>query len=852
MRPELSTASPSGSLLPLDSASISTSGSISAHTDHQGVSTSATATGTVAAPRTASDSSERSVSPPASSASTLQSETAPRFEEERLPPGAIREPRISSEEEDEGQHLHEGSDRNTQAVTHGLSTELGGPVSAVFQPVVLQHNINAEMATITPRTMPLRQDRNAPLFAGEADLLKRYLEDVEELTQACGKVTDRIKYAKYYCDPANEKVFRALESSLATPTWENFKKELITQYTVQEEEEHTLRTLDDFVWNRAKRGFKTRNDVVDYARQFKLQATSLIRQEIISDSEAGRMLVRALPEQLSQRLTSRLEVKFPDHLPNKPYSMQQLCDGLLWVAESMVRGGGGTGVSPAAMKEEMAPAVKTESAEVMAFAGVLRGLTEAVQRLGQGPYGGGGGRSGPAGVGRGMGPAPAYGGGMQASNRSQACNFCNSLDHFIRNCPRVDEYVAANRCIRNERGQVTLPNGQFLPSWARGRTMMERFDNYHEQQGQFNDVNQRPTVSQSLYEVSAVGVEGSGGEGEPYQALLQEEERLRSLELMAAEVRKRIERKRDVVEAVEATKKGPTGAREPPAGRRDVGGKGKEKEKGETGGVKVVPRAEVKDGGSGPQFRYHSAAEDISLVKAVMDRALGGTVEVSQRELLAIAPDLRRQMKEMTTTKRTPISGAAAMLLDEGLEAAEVNNLSNVSREHDAAVSGRHTVQEDGTVLVAEDSLPLQCVDVVVNNQVIEGVLDGGSQVCSMSQKKWKELSVPIRSDKKMVLEAANLTTSTTMGVVENLPIRIGDVELCLQVQVMRDAPYDLLLGRPFYSLAECVTKDFNSGEQYLTMKDPNTGHEITVPTRNRVRPKGVPAVPVFQTSRSR
>ena len=82
VRPELSTASPSGSRLPLDSASISTSGSISAHTDHQGVSTSATATGTVAAPQTASDSSERSVSLPASSASTLQSETAPRFEEE--------------------------------------------------------------------------------------------------------------------------------------------------------------------------------------------------------------------------------------------------------------------------------------------------------------------------------------------------------------------------------------------------------------------------------------------------------------------------------------------------------------------------------------------------------------------------------------------------------------------------------------------------------------------------------------------------------------------------------------------------------------------------------------------------
>ena len=91
------------------------------------------------------------------------------------------------------------------------------------------------------RTMPLRQDRGAPTFTGEAGLLSRYLEDVEELTEACAKTGERIRYAKYYCDPANEQAFQSIEEGLgADVTWAAFKEALKTQYTVQEVARPTL------------------------------------------------------------------------------------------------------------------------------------------------------------------------------------------------------------------------------------------------------------------------------------------------------------------------------------------------------------------------------------------------------------------------------------------------------------------------------------------------------------------------------------------------------------------------------------------------------------------------------------
>ena len=270
-------------------------------------------------------------------------------------------------------------------------------------------------------------------------------------------------------------------------------------------------------------------------------------------------------------------------------------------------------------------------------------------------------------------------------------------------------------------------------------------------------------------------------------------------------------------------------------------------------GVKTVPRSELKDGGQGPQYKYQSPAEDAGLVKAVFDRVMNGTVEVSQKELLALAPELRRQVKDLTTTKRVPLVGVGANLHELAGEEHEVANFSNVSQDHDLEQQSRYEVREDGTVVVGEDSLPLRCMDVKVADWgPVECILDSGSQIVAMRKEIWEKIGEPIRSDKIMIMEAANKTKSETMGVLENLKISVGPVELRLQVQVMKDAPYDMLLGRPFYALAQCVTKDYTSGDQYITITDPNTKHEIMIPTRDRIRNKVASAKTDFQASRSR
>ena len=83
-----------------------------------------------------------------------------------------------------------------------------------------------------------------------------------------------------------------------------------------------------------------------------------------------------------------------------------------------------------------------------------------------------------------------------------------------------------------------------------------------------------------------------------------------------------------------------------------------------------------------------------------------------------------------------------------------------------------------------------------------------------------------------MTMSSANTTTDSTLGVLENLTLDFGLGEICLQVQIIARANFDLLLGRPFHCLMSTTTNDFLDGDQTLTLHDPNTGKEYKLPTR--------------------
>jgi hypothetical protein len=80
-------------------------------------------------------------------------------------------------------------------------------------------------------------------------------------------------------------------------------------------------------------------------------------------------------------------------------------------------------------------------------------------------------------------------------------------------------------------------------------------------------------------------------------------------------------------------------------------------------------------------------------------------------------------------------------------------------------------------------------------------------------------------------MEAANLTITETHGHLQNVWFTFDDIDIYLQVQVMLNAPYDIFLSHPFYTLMECITKDFANRDQHLTIMDPNTRQCVMIST---------------------
>ena len=87
---------------------------------------------------------------------------------------------------------------------------------------------------------------------------------------------------------------------------------------------------------------------------------------------------------------------------------------------------------------------------------------------------------------------------------------------------------------------------------------------------------------------------------------------------------------------------------------------------------------------------------------------------------------------------------------------------------------------------------------------------------------------------RSVTLQAADSTFSKTLGLVSNLCIRVADIDFTVHAHVVDKAPFEFLIGRPFYAATSCTTNDFSSGEQHLTLTDLNSGDCKTISTSAR------------------
>jgi hypothetical protein len=227
-----------------------------------------------------------------------------------------------------------------------------------------------------------------------------------------------------------------------------------------------------------------------------------------------------------------------------------------------------------------------------------------------------------------------------------------------------------------------------------------------------------------------------------------------------------------------------------------------------------------------PKYRHHATIESSANPSDLTERALDAKITLSTRELFAVSPDVRRHVHDMVTSRRIAVN---TMETTEG-------KTSQVPDPHISTFLnlGKY---EDATTAVP--SLPLRVIFPTFGQGVQpECILDGGAQVVIMHSDVWEKLRTPLAIGGAMSMQSANSSTTMTRGIIENHPVQLGPVTVYLQIQVVEKAPFDVLLGRPFFDVTNCMEMSTAGGGHHIRIKDPKTGEVYDFPTEPRGRPK--------------
>ncbi|KAG9227045.1 hypothetical protein CCMSSC00406_0008245 [Pleurotus cornucopiae] len=228
-----------------------------------------------------------------------------------------------------------------------------------------------------------------------------------------------------------------------------------------------------------------------------------------------------------------------------------------------------------------------------------------------------------------------------------------------------------------------------------------------------------------------------------------------------------------------------------------------------------------------PNYRVQSNIENPKVASDVLERALNTTLTITQRELFALSFDARKGLRELISSKRVSTES----------NYASVNMAACYDDPEDVVevlMSATRDPRKDCIVTAPTQSLMI--IRPIFNDRYeVECILDTRSQIIAMRHDVFDNLGLLINIDKFITMESANLSSNQTIGLAHNVKMSLGPVDLYVQAQIVNDAPYEVLLGHPFFCLTSTVTRDYPDGRQDLTIHDPNSSRRFLIPTFKRV-----------------
>jgi hypothetical protein len=312
------------------------------------------------------------------------------------------------------------------------------------------------------------RERAAPTFDdSQPEELARYFSDLELLFTLHTVVDrqERKQAALRYVSVRTESLWKTTEAwADQTKTYEEFKAEVFKFYPGSSgDRTYSLQDLDILVRHYARTGVATSADLGEYHHQFLLISRYLVSKSRIATQEQSRMFLHGLPPHLEARVRQRLQAKFIDHFPNDPYPLSNIYNAASYVLMC--------GTTSAAAPHPSAPNPSVPAADSTSTK--LEALTTAIASLGQ--------LFQSALLPQFTGAPPSNLAAYSAPSTppSGVCAFCGEPGHFARDCKAVAEYAKAGKGKHNAEGKIVLPSGAMVPHWITGACLCDCMDEWH-------------------------------------------------------------------------------------------------------------------------------------------------------------------------------------------------------------------------------------------------------------------------------------------------------------------------------------------------------------------------------------
>ncbi|KAG6870621.1 hypothetical protein C0995_011673, partial [Termitomyces sp. Mi166 len=239
---------------------------------------------------------------------------------------------------------------------------------------------------------------------------------------------------------------------------------------------------------------------------------------------------------------------------------------------------------------------------------------------------------------------------------------------------------------------------------------------------------------------------------------------------------------------------------------------------------------------------------------------------------LAISQPLQNHFQEMVMPKRITNTNMATIseIPDDGTDNAlpfpgksplemsanrsNTNSLSASVTEPKGTVGAVDPVEafyshwppeHHASLCITKDTDLLRAIMAVIDGkEEVECIVDSGSQIVSMLEEIAHHLGLVYDPMVMLNMQSTNGAIDQLRGLARNVPCTIAGLTIYLQVHVISQPAYDILLGKPFDVLTRSIVRTLSAHETVITITDPNGGDSRTIATFERGHHKRKPPPP--------